>query len=92
MKKLFRRAVGELSRSLAHYLRQCLPEAAEICGPADAPLARIKDRWRRQLIIKWPRVQEAADGVEQARALLFSREKTPRDLQLTIDVDPFGLM
>ncbi|MBQ1342726.1 MAG: primosomal protein N' [Firmicutes bacterium] len=87
-----RLACAEMSRAFAHYLRQTLPEGAEICGPADAPLARIKDRWRRQLIVKWPVVEEAAGGVDRARSLLLSREKAPRDLLVAIDVDPFGMM
>ena len=87
-----RSSAAEASRALAHYLRQTLPEGAEICGPADAPLARIKDRWRRQLIIKHPEAAAAALGVERGRDLLFSREKIPRDLLIAVDVDPFGMM
>ena len=87
-----RRACAELSRALAHYLRQTLPEEAVLWGPADAPLARIKDRWRRQLLVKYPEVETAACAVDQARALLLSREKVPRDFTVAIDVDPFGMM
>ena len=87
-----RRSCAELSRALAHYLRQTLPEEADLWGPADAPLARIKDRWRRQLLVKHPDAETAACAVDQARALLLSREKVPRDLLVAIDVDPFGMM
>lgn len=87
-----RRAAGELSRALAHYLRQELPPQAELCGPADAPLAKLKDRWRRQLLLKCPDAAQAAAGVERARRILLEKERTPRDLLLAIDVDPFGMM
>ena len=87
-----RPACAETARALFHYLRRTLPDGAEVWGPAEAPLARIKDRWRRQLIVKWPEAEAAARGVEAARELLLQREKLPRDLQISVDVDPFGMM
>ena len=87
-----RAACAEASRAFLHYLKGCLPETTVLWGPADAPLARIKDRWRRQIILKCAAVAEAAPGVEQARSLLLREEKLPKDLLISIDVDPFGMM
>lgn len=85
-------ALVALSRAYAHYLRPLLSGGDEICGPADAPLAKIKDRFRRQLILKCGDAAAGAAAVEQAALLLRAKERLPADFQLAIDVDPFSVM
>ena len=85
-------ALAAVARAYAHYLRPLVSGNDEICGPAEAPLAKIKDRYRRQLILKCRDAAAGAAAVEQAAQLLRSGEHLPADLQLAIDVDPFSVM
>lgn len=62
-------------------------------GPVPAPLAKIKDRYRMQILIKYPMVSSAVlsealglAGMEIERAKAFG------DLQVQIDVQPQMLM
>ena len=84
-------ALLSTSLAFAHYLREALPEADELCGPADAPLARIKDRFRRQIILKCGNLEQSLSAVEKACTLL-RQERLARDFLLSVDVDPFSVM
>ena len=85
---------GLLYASLAYaaHLRRLLPPGAELCGPADAPLSRIKDRWRRQLLIKCGDVRAAARAAEQAGRDFAAQERPPAGWRAIVDVDPLNLM
>ena len=59
-----------------------------ILGPAPAPIARVKDKYRWHLIAK-------ADNSEKLRAILKSIENENRHskrVQIMIDVDPYMLL
>lgn len=58
----------------------------EILGPADCPVERIQNRWRRHLLIKLPPNAPVAPVGE---ALLGY---APKGVQVVIDVDPYNLM
>lgn len=64
--------------------RQALNIRAEILGPAPAPLAKVRGRFRWQIMLK------ARNRTELKRLLLhFQREwNPPRVLRTTLDVDP----
>jgi primosomal protein N' (replication factor Y) len=84
--------VTQAARLLAHYIKQQLPPEAELCGPAAAPLERVKDRWRWHIILKGPQLKPlsraAAGGLEQWR-----REERPLpDVNIQIDVEPFNML
>lgn len=87
-----REALARSSLAYAAYLRAALPPAAELCGPAAAPLAKIKDRWRWQLLVKCGDVAAAAGAVEQAGLIFASKEKAPREWRVAVDVDPMNMM
>ena len=80
------------SNRLGELLEHALPPQDELCGPADAPLGRIKDQYRRQLILKTPAPLQAASLVENAWARLRAEERSARECLLTIDVDPLGML
>ena len=87
-----RRELLRLSNAYAHYLKELLSAEDELCGPADAPLSKVKDRYRRHILIKCKDLSLARAAVEQAGLLLESKEHLCKGFLLTIDVDPFGVM
>ncbi|MBI4800385.1 MAG: primosomal protein N' [Desulfarculus sp.] len=81
------RAAALLARHLERARRQLRP-AAQLLGPAPAPVARLASRWRYLLLIKSPEASSAAAilrlGLHQAGAL-------PAGVRLIVDVDPLTL-
>ncbi len=61
----------------------------EILGPIEAPLARIANRYRWQILIKSPGV-EPLHGF--ARSLIQQSKASDKDIRLGIDVDPLFMM
>ena len=61
----------------------------EVLGPAPAPLSRLRDRYRFQILIKGSdieRVQAASTRLATALTRL------PRDLRATLDVAPVSML
>jgi primosomal protein N' (replication factor Y) len=73
-------ATDELARRL-----QAIPDG-EVLGPVDCVLERLKDRWRRHILLKLP---TGAPVGPIAEAVLGFQA---RGVQLAIDVDPYNLM
>jgi primosomal protein N' (replication factor Y) len=84
--------VVEAARRLAHYLKQQLPKEAELCGPAAAPLERIKDRWRWHIILKGPELAALRQAMAQAANRWRQAEKPQPDINMQVDVEPFNMM
>jgi len=82
-----KKAVVERMREIAASVGEALRGTpAEILGPVDAPIARIKDRFRRHMVIKAPKVsilQQGLSAVERKRV---------KGTQVIIDVDPVALL
>jgi primosomal protein N' (replication factor Y) len=64
-------------------------ERIEVLGPAEAPLAIIRGRYRWRLLIKAPR---ELDLQTYLRAWLATLPKLPADLRLTVDIDPYNFL
>jgi primosomal protein N' (replication factor Y) len=81
------RAAAHLARHLEQARRQLRP-AAQLLGPAPAPVARAAGRWRQLLLLKAPEATSAAAilrlGLHQAGAM-------PPGVRLAVDVDPLSL-
>ena len=58
-------------------------------GPAEAPLAIIRGRYRWRLLVKAPR---ELDLQTYLRAWLAALPKPPADLRLTVDIDPYNFL
>ena len=63
----------------------------QILGPAPAPIERIKDRERWQLLVKGPNRQLLHALIERARDA-FVQAKPPRSVRTIIDVDPYSVV
>ena len=79
-------AVEKLARDLAG----SIPNAArlEVYGPADAPLALVRGRRRKRLLV---RADRDVDLQSFLRAWL-GRVRVPGSVRLTVDVDPYSFM
>jgi primosomal protein N' (replication factor Y) len=79
------------ARSCAEALAQACAESkveeVAILGPACAPLARLRGRSRWHLVLKAPQ----AAGIRQALRYGLERVQVPRDVVLTVDMDPLSL-
>src|SRR6185436_1433068 len=75
------------TESFARKLAACAPldEAVRVLGPAEAPLALVRGRYRFRLLVKTPR---AYDLSHYLRAWLAGAPKTRGTLKLEVDVDP----
>jgi primosomal protein N' (replication factor Y) len=72
-------------------LREVIPSSAFLLGPVASPIARIKDRYRFQCMIKYkndPYVLPAIHRIVRA----FDEERKKTGLTLTVDVDPQMMM
>lgn len=65
---------------------EALEKPYEILGPADCPLERLHNRWRRHVLVKMP-AGESSQAIGEA--LLGFR---PTKILVVIDVDPYSLM
>ncbi|HME72999.1 MAG TPA: primosomal protein N' [Myxococcota bacterium] len=64
-------------------------EALEVLGPAPAPLSRLRDRYRFQLLLR-----SASDDLllRAARAVLRESTRLPSTVRTTVDVDPMNML
>ena len=78
--------------TLAHRARECAPVRSGdvlVQGPAPAPIARIRGRWRFRLMLRAsqrPPLRETLSVIDEARRTL------PRSVHVAIDVDPVQLL
>ena len=79
------RAADNAAAQTAARLRPLLPRDATLLGPA--PRFRLRDRERRQLLIKAPQREPSVDAVREAIDAAVSARAT-RGVALSVDVDP----
>ncbi|MEJ6789628.1 primosomal protein N' [Brevundimonas sp. BR2-1] len=79
-------AVEKVARDLAENIPNA--ERLEVYGPADAPLALVRGRRRKRLLV---RADRDVDLQGFLRAWL-ARVKAPASVRVTIDVDPYSFL
>ncbi|HJP82876.1 MAG TPA: primosomal protein N', partial [Fimbriimonadaceae bacterium] len=79
-------AVITTSDEAAARIRRALGDRGEVLGPANCPLERLHNRWRRHALLKLP-----LDMPPQTVAEPLADLPT-KGVQVTIDVDPYSLM
>lgn len=79
-------AVEKAAEQLADRLGE-VESDYEILGPAPASIMRVARRYRWQILLKFP-----ADVPVEMPNLTQLRDLCPRDISLTIDVDPLNMM
>jgi primosomal protein N' (replication factor Y) len=78
------RAAGDLAEALREY-PECRDGSVEVLGPAPAPIARLRGRYRFQILLKGSLFRHVRDA---ARALQLASARAPREVRVTVDVQP----
>lgn len=73
------------------HLRQRIAETTVLLGPVASPIARVKDRFRFQIMLKYRDEPNLAELLAQATAAFEEWNKQQKVL-MTIDVDPYVLL
>ena len=81
-----RAAAGQLAEALAK--RVATVADARLIGPAAAPLAKLRGKYRFHLILSGPRLPELRRVVSEVRDTVDLGEH----VQWTIDVDPLDML
>ncbi|KQL44230.1 primosomal protein N' [Brevibacillus choshinensis] len=79
------------AHTMADYLRQHLAETTILLGPVASPIARVKDRFRFQIMLKYRDEPQLSALLAQATAAFEEWNKQQKVL-MTIDVDPYVLL
>ncbi|MGF9908495.1 primosomal protein N' [Brevibacillus porteri] len=79
------------AHTMADYLRQRLAPTTVLLGPVASPIARVKDRFRFQIMLKYRDEPQLSDLLAQATAAFEEWNKQQKVL-MTIDVDPYVLL
>jgi primosomal protein N' (replication factor Y) len=83
------RAEGTPGNSAASPMTGATVETLEVLGPAPAPLSRLRDRFRFQLLLRSGSDELLLRG---AGAVLRASTKLPSTLRTTVDVDPMNML
>ena len=86
--------VKESAKALKKYLSQGVKQEEgsrlDILGPAQAPLAKLRGKYRWQILLKAHSVKKLNHFLKQT--LVFAKENFPAQVQLQIDVDCLHMM
>mgnify|MGYP000161410055 FL=1 len=75
----------QLASACQEYIQRLSVPGCELLGPAPAAIMRVANRYRWQILLKLP-LDESVD----LSNLIGLRDRTPRGVSLTIDVDPLN--
>jgi primosomal protein N' (replication factor Y) len=81
-------AAGAIEAAAEAFKEVSDPNLIQVLGPAAAPIAKLKNRFRRHLVLKAPDAALLAHTLDEALARLDDNVKA----MLTLDVDPQSLM
>ncbi|WLR52290.1 primosomal protein N' [Bacillus tianshenii] len=80
-----------VTEKITAYVKQQLSEQAVVLGPVASAIARVKDRYRYQCMIKYksePQLLEALHTVMET----YKQEMNRTDLHISIDMNPYVMM
>lgn len=81
----------EMAEKFAREVARRAPasERIDVLGPAEAPIAVVRGRYRWRLLVKAPREMDIQGYI---RAWLEALPKISGDLRLTVDIDPYSFL
>ena len=82
------RAAAILSRQAKSDVQ---PDAMRVLGPAPAPIERIRQRFRWQVVVKSPRLNEMRTALAAMRSQI-EPEAARAKVRVAIDIDPVNMM
>jgi primosomal protein N' (replication factor Y) len=71
--------------------RLARPDTMRILGPAPAPIERIRQRYRWQIVVKSPALNEMRSALASARAAIASYAEHA-EVRIGIDIDPVNML
>ncbi|MFC1850930.1 primosomal protein N' [candidate division CSSED10-310 bacterium] len=77
-------------KTLRNTLNEHPPEI-ELLGPAPAPIARLKNRYRWQIIVKGVQSKVLGDFISQ-KITWFSKNFKKQGLHISVDIDPLSML
>ncbi len=78
----------KLAQTIAAHLRMMnKAQTSLILGPAPCPLTKIKQEYRWQILLKG-----SPKSLQELLKTVSARISIPKDLKITIDIDPIGLL
>lgn len=83
------------AQAAAKGLRQAVGRGEEILGPAEPPIARLRNMYRRHILVKRDRKLDAMSGALRERMIELLSERKPgsrSDVKVSVDVDPYGML
>ncbi|OIJ13219.1 primosomal protein N' [Anaerobacillus alkalilacustris] len=83
--------VIEVTEKIGSFLRRSLSDKAIVLGPVASPIARIKDRYRYQCMIKYKNEPTLLAVLKEINEN-YKREIQQGVLQVSIDMNPYVLM
>jgi len=83
-----REAVAKLARRVAAAVRQEGDRRLEVLGPVASPLARLRGRYRWQMLVKSSTVK----ALQEVSASVIRGLKVPGGAKILFDVDPQDML
>jgi primosomal protein N' (replication factor Y) len=83
---------AELTERSANQLAASVPASGpgvELLGPAPAPIARLRGRYRFQILLKGSQAERVREGM---RCLQQAAARTPRDVRVSVDLHPINML
>src|ERR1700722_815537 len=84
-------AAHALARAADAYRRTASPDTIRVLGPAPAPIDRIKQRYRWQVMVKSENLTALRNALSTMQASLGRRARD-REVFLGIDIDPVRML
>jgi primosomal protein N' (replication factor Y) len=78
-----------MSTEIEHWMLPS-PEGMKVLGPAEAPVPRLKNEFRYQILLKAANRKVLNETLHRLRSLALEKKWSPT--ALVIDVDPLSLL
>lgn len=82
--------VIDISQTITTMLKSKLSKEAIILGPTPSPIARIKNRFRYQIIVKYKYEKDLQKKLDEI--LHAFSDETRKDLHIHVDINPYQFM
>src|SRR5699024_1871894 len=83
--------VIQVTQEIVQMLRQDLSDDSTILGPSPSPIARMKDRYRYQCIVKYKKEPGLRTCIRKILKQ-YRSDMRKDDLMITVDMQPYQLM
>ncbi|QII24531.1 primosomal protein N' [Bacillus altitudinis] len=82
---------AHVTDKIVQFLKMNCAPNTRILGPAASPIAKIKDRYRYQCVIKYKRENELASLLRKIQDH-YQKEMEQKQLMISIDINPYMMM